>query len=496
MQELNDSDLLHEYVERGSETAFATLVERHVNQVYSVALRQTGNPHSAEEITQAVFVILAGKARQLVGHPVLSGWLYQTSRLTALTFLKGEIRRTHREQEAHMQNVQDETEADNWHQVAPLLDTAMAALSEIDRHAVVLRFFDGKSMSEVGMALGATEEAAKKRVGRAIEKLQTFFTRRGVTSTADTLTRMISAHSVQVAPAALAKTVVAIALAKGATASTSTLTLTKGALKLMAWTKAKTAIVIGAVALLTTSTAVIGIRTAEHRHADQVEGYFDKLDSAYLETAPPMVLLRPSKYAKGDYIITGRETGPDAKLMRRGADFAEILTTAYGVGQQEMVLPADAPGGRFDLLLTTTNHQQEALRAEIKRQFGLSAHMETRTNDVLFLRIARTDSPGFRISTNEGAYIWAEPSSLKLRGFKMSDPGSLDIPHVLARYYRQAVVDETDLTNAYDVDVHWNTNVPDSARKKEFEKALREQVGFELVPGHYEQDMLIVQKTN
>src|SRR5271170_1413769 len=116
MHELDDNALLREYVARDSEEAFATLVARHVNKVYSVALRHTGNPHSAEEITQAVFVILARKADQLRRHSALSGWIYQTARLTAVTFLRSEIRRARREQEAHMQTVLNENESETWMQ--------------------------------------------------------------------------------------------------------------------------------------------------------------------------------------------------------------------------------------------------------------------------------------------------------------------------------------------------------------------------------------------
>jgi RNA polymerase sigma factor (sigma-70 family) len=164
MQELDDIALLHEYVERDSEEAFAALVTRHVNKIYSVALRHTGNPHSAEEITQAVFVILAKKSRHLGKRVILSGWLYQTARLTAVTFIRCGIRRARREQEAYMQTVLNENESDAWMHIAPLLDAAMAGLNETDRHSVVLRFFDGKSLREVGAALGANEDAAQKRV--------------------------------------------------------------------------------------------------------------------------------------------------------------------------------------------------------------------------------------------------------------------------------------------------------------------------------------------
>ncbi len=266
MQELDDIALLREYVDHDSEEAFDTLVTRHVNKVYSVALRHARNPHQAEEITQAVFVILAKKSRHLGRSVVLSGWLYQTARLAALTFIRSEIRRARREQEAQMQSLLNETESDVWTQIAPLLDTAMAGLNEKDRYAVVLRFFDGKSMREVGAALGGSEDAAKTRLNRAVEKLRQFFVKRGIASTAESITGAIAANSVQAAPAALAKSVTAVAIAKGAAASGSTLTLIKGALKIMAWTKAKTVIVSGVVVLLAAGTTTVTVKEIqEHR---------------------------------------------------------------------------------------------------------------------------------------------------------------------------------------------------------------------------------------
>ena len=260
MQELDDISLLREYVNHESEDAFAALVARHVNKVYSIALRHARNPHQAEEITQAVFVILARKARRLGGQVILSGWLCRTAQLTAVTFVRSETRRVRREQEAYMRNPLVETDSDVWPQIEPLLDAAMAGLSEADHHALVLRFFDGKSMKEVGAALGASEDAAKMRVNRAVEKLRLFFSRRGIVVSVAILTAAISANSVQSAPATLAKTATALALAKGATASTSTSTLIKGVLKIMAWTKAKTAIVAAAVTLLVTGTATVVVK--------------------------------------------------------------------------------------------------------------------------------------------------------------------------------------------------------------------------------------------
>ena len=260
MQELDDIALLRAYVERGSEDAFAALVGRHVNKVYSVALRHTGDPHQAEEITQVVFVILARKSRSLVRRVILEGWLYQTARLTALASVRSEIRRAHREQEAYMQSVSNENESQVWPQIAPLLDAAIASLNKTDRHAVVLRFLYGKNMKEVGAVLGSNEGATRLRLHRTMEKLRRFFDKRGIASTSELLAGAISAHAVQTAPFGLAKTATALALAKAPAASASTLTLIKGALKIMAWTKATTAIVTGAVVLLAAGTTPIVIK--------------------------------------------------------------------------------------------------------------------------------------------------------------------------------------------------------------------------------------------
>src|ERR1039457_3758420 len=254
MPESDDIVLLKEYAESGSETAFIALVGRHVNLVYSAALRSVGNAHAAQEIAQAVFIILARKAKSLDDRTILSGWLYQTARMTAANYLRGEIRRQNREQEAYMQAILNKPEAEARRQIAPLLDDAMGRLGEKDRNAIVLRFFENKNLSEVGAALGASEDAAKMRVNRALEKLRKFFSKRGVTHSAAILAGAVSANSVHAAPVALAKTISVVAVAKGAAASTSTLTLIKGALKIMAWTKAKTAIVAGAAVLLATGT--------------------------------------------------------------------------------------------------------------------------------------------------------------------------------------------------------------------------------------------------
>ena len=255
----DDMALVREYARGNSEEAFATLVSRHVNLVYSVALRLVRDPHLAEEITQAVFIILARKAGSLGPKTILSGWLCRTARYASADALKNQRRRERREQEAYMQSILNDTESSNaWMQIAPLLDTAMAQLGDRDHNAVVLRFFEGRNFKDVSAALGTSEDGAKMRVNRALEKLRKFFTKRGVTLSAALIAGAVSANSVQAAPAGLI--ISSVSAAKGSAAAASTLTLVKGALKLMAWTKAKTAIIATAGVILATGTTAIVVK--------------------------------------------------------------------------------------------------------------------------------------------------------------------------------------------------------------------------------------------
>jgi RNA polymerase sigma factor (sigma-70 family) len=271
MQPTDDRALLRQYAENNSDEAFAALVTRHINLVYSVALRHVGNPHHAEEITQAVFIILAKKVAQLRHDKALSSWLFQVTRLTANNFVRSETRRHRREEEAYMQSILNEPETEVWLKIAPLLDTAVAGLREKDRQAVVLRFYEGKNLREVGLALGASEDAAEKRVNRALEKLRKFFTKRGVSSTTAIIAGTISASSVQAAPVALAKSVTAVAIVKGSIAAASTLTLVKGTLKIMTQAKLKLAIGITAAILLAggATTMVISQTVSEDKLTPQ-----------------------------------------------------------------------------------------------------------------------------------------------------------------------------------------------------------------------------------
>jgi RNA polymerase sigma factor (sigma-70 family) len=222
----SDLELLQDYTRNRAEDSFAALVHRHVNLVYSAALRQVRSPELAEEAAQSTFTDLASNANRLAPDTILTAWLYQVARRTAINIVRREARRQLREQAAFELTTMKPT-ADDWTHVAPLLDEAMHALDDTDRAAVLLRYFENKSLREVGQTLGTSEDAAQKRVSRAVERLRDFFSKRGVAVGTGGLVVVISANAIQAAPSGLAATISTAALAGTTIASTATVTATK-----------------------------------------------------------------------------------------------------------------------------------------------------------------------------------------------------------------------------------------------------------------------------
>jgi RNA polymerase sigma factor (sigma-70 family) len=228
MQE--DAELLGRYATEKSEEAFAEFAQRQVDLVYSAALRLTqGDAESAKDITQQVFTEAARNASHLARHPAVVGWLYTTTRWIAWRTNRTEQRRKAREQEANTMDeiLHDDAPPPDWGQLRPVLEDAMHELGEPDRHAILLRFFQNKTLSQVGQVLHLTENAARMRVDRALDRLRGKLARRGITTTAAALAAMVSAQAVQAAPTGFAATLSAAAIAGSALPASTVLSLTR-----------------------------------------------------------------------------------------------------------------------------------------------------------------------------------------------------------------------------------------------------------------------------
>ena len=232
----SDWDLLGRFARENSQDAFAEIVRRHLDLVYSAARRQLRSPQLAEEVAQSVFADLARHAGKLKPDTILTAWLYAVTRRTAIDVIRRESRRQLREQIAMETNSMNASSSTGfspvWSDIEPLLDDAMAALDETDRSAILLRYFENKSLREIGEALGASEDAAQKRVSRAVERLREFFSKRNVAIGASGLAVLISANAVQSAPVGLALTIANASLAAARMTSTSMKIVTATKLKL------------------------------------------------------------------------------------------------------------------------------------------------------------------------------------------------------------------------------------------------------------------------
>ena len=268
MNQWTDSQLLREYAERRSEAAFGEVVSRHVDLVYSAALRMMGgDAHLAQDVTQAAFMALAQSAGKLTNHPVLCGWLHQTTRNIAANTVRSDARRRAREQEAAAMNELLTNEPDvPWDQLAPHLDSVLGELNEGERDVLLLRYFERKSAREMGQILGISDEAAQKRVTRALEHSRQFLARRGVAVGTGALIMALSANAVHAAPVGLAAT---ISTATAATMAGAVIPTSTVIAKTLAMTTLQKTLV-GATLLAALGAGIYGIQeTANARYQAQ-----------------------------------------------------------------------------------------------------------------------------------------------------------------------------------------------------------------------------------
>ncbi|MFH0909910.1 MAG: sigma-70 family RNA polymerase sigma factor [Planctomycetota bacterium] len=249
---MQDHELLRDYARTGSESAFAELVRRHIDLVYSLALRQLEDPHAAEDAAQAVFFILARKAKSLRKGTSLAGWLFTTTRYAAGHALRERRRRMHHEGVASIRERADARDSESlWKEAAPFLSEALASLKFRERDAVLLRYCEDNSVDQVARELSISEDAARKRLASGLEKLRGFLRRKGIAIPVGILATLLPSKAVLAAPSGLAGAVAsgALAAAEGTALLATTAGLVKGVMKMMLWAKVKTAAVVTVVVL-------------------------------------------------------------------------------------------------------------------------------------------------------------------------------------------------------------------------------------------------------
>jgi RNA polymerase sigma factor (sigma-70 family) len=253
MDKRSDHDLLSDFASNASETAFATLVDRHIGLVYSAAFRQLNDAHLAEDVIQAVFVLLARKASTISKNTILAGWLYRTAHYLSRDVRKTEARRRKREQDATETSNPSPGSDGKWEQSAARLDDGLSRLAGKDRAAVLLRYFEAKTLQEVGAALGCTEEAARKRIDRAVGKLRGYIQEKNALVPPAGIEQLVRVWRSD-APSGAAIRATTAALADGVATSTNVLALVKSALQFMFLTKLKQ--ILTALALAASIPAV------------------------------------------------------------------------------------------------------------------------------------------------------------------------------------------------------------------------------------------------
>ena len=337
---MNDWSLLQDYISHRSNTAFAELVRRHIGMVYGTALRQVRDPHGAQDVTQAVFILLAQKSSSLSSGVVLGGWLYRTASLLSLKYLRDEQRRHAREKEvAAMPIANDDSDAQLWAEIAPHLDDALAQLSPADRDGIVLRFLQQRSFREVADTLRISEDAAKKRVTRALEKLRSKIASRSITVSSVALAAVLGNKSFATVPTALESLCLSNALGNGPLTSSTVETLLKDFVVPGTHTAVKWA--VGVAALLVGS--FVGIQQfsnpAEPANAANVPS------EQTVSAATPVAELIPAGLASADEA----RTGSLALRVERASDGgplpeADVRTVFYGSPSRVSTLRTDSEG--------------------------------------------------------------------------------------------------------------------------------------------------------
>jgi RNA polymerase sigma factor (sigma-70 family) len=416
---LDDQQLLERYTRSHSEAAFGELVARYVNLVYSAALRRTGHDtHLARDVAQLVFTDLARKAPAFSRDIVLAGWLHRATRYAAAQLMRSDRRRRLREQEAAAMNALDSQTETDWHAIRPALDEALDKLNKTDRDALVLRFFEQRNLADVGRALGSNEDAARKRVNRALEKLRAHLTRRGLTTTAAALSAAISVNAVQLAPVGLVATLTIGSLAGTGAAAGITSTL----IKIMGLTKLQ--LTVGAVAIAALSASLIIQKQSQNALRKENESLRRQMAQLNVDNETLSNRLAGTKVAlphlpappiqpNASAAATITDALPVMSLYERFKDKSPTLTA----GQLGPYLQANHRNAA-SLLAAYRTSKDPALLEEAKRNFP---------NDPQVAFEAAFE----KNATPEERQQWLE-------SWKMSDPDNSMANYLLARDYFKA----------------------------------------------------------
>lgn len=383
-----DVELISDYARTGSEGAFAEVVQQHIDLVYSAALRETsGDAALAQDITQAVFTELARKAGRLSRHPALAGWLYTSVRHVAANLRRAEARRQRRELEAQTMNqlLAPDPADPAWQQIRPVIDDAMHELSAADRTAVVLRFFQDRSLREVGQALGLNENAARMRVDRALERLRDLLAKRGITSTASSLAATIAAGAVLSAPAGLAATVASGALA-GTAAATTTFTLVEFLTMTKLKISAVSALIVAAVAVPVWQETRLKQVSAENVRLKQevaaLPALKQEVDRLHKVTANPAEVERLRSSERQLQLEVARLRARVGGAIRSEAETAQLKTDLLRQ-KQNLDSGTNALAGAMSMVKGMAEQQVAGQLSRMKAKLNLSPEQEQAIREIL-----------------------------------------------------------------------------------------------------------------
>lgn len=388
MNAVTDAELLDRYARRGDEAAFGELVRRHLDLVYSAARRLVADPHLAEDVSQGVFSALAGQAVEVAGRlgqgTPLSGWLHVTTRNLSAKAVRGEARRRQREQEAHAMQSPNESADALWDQISPHLDHALAELPEPDRDALLLRFFERRTAKEIGVHLGVGEEAAQKRVNRALDRLRGVFVARGLAVPVTGLAGAITAHAVQAAPAGLAVAIGA-SLATGAGAG-----LGITFLKIMTTTKVST--VVGTLAI----AGLLTVAVIQQRERARLQTQLAALRAE--QTIPA---------ASAEAVPAQAAEGQSDELLRLRGEVAQLRR------QEQELQRLAAENARLRAAQTATAQLGGAPNAELEafRELGLAKMNYARSWSIAFMLYADENGGVFPPRMEDAAAFLGETES-------------------------------------------------------------------------------------